>query len=73
MAEGLWLHGRTGVGKSHRAFEGYHPETHYVWKMDGGRQDGYVGQETVIIDGEIPIYDLLMLLKKWPFTRTFLC
>ena len=29
MTEGVWLWGGTGTGKSHRAFEGYTPETHY--------------------------------------------
>lgn len=70
MTEGLWIHGGTGVGKSHRAFEGFNPESHFVWKYDGGWQDGYVGQEVVIINefrGQIPMCDLLMMVDKWPY------
>jgi len=50
MTEGLWLWGDTGVGKSHKAFTGYTPETHYLYPNDGGWWDGYMGQETVIIN-----------------------
>lgn len=70
MTQGIWFHGPTGVGKSHRVFEGYHPDTHYLWKYDGGWQDGYVGQETVIINefrGQIPLCELLQLVDKWPY------
>jgi len=67
-----WLVGPTGAGKSHKAFEGYHPETHYLWKLnDNGWQDGYTGQETVIINdfrGEIKYNELLNMIDKWPFT-----
>ena len=31
-----WLSGPTGVGKSHRAFQGFTPDTHYVWKLNDG-------------------------------------
>lgn len=71
MTQGIWLYGSTGVGKSHRCFEGYNPETHYTWKYDGGWQDGYVGQEVVLINefrGQIPLCDMLMLVDKWPHT-----
>jgi len=71
MTQGVWYYGPTGVGKSHRAFEGFHPSTHYVWNYDGGWQDGYVGQEVVVINefrGQIPLCDLLMLVDKWPHT-----
>jgi len=72
MTEGLWLWGPTGVGKSHRAFAGFTPQSHYLWKNnDKGWQDGYSGQETVIINdfrGEIPYNELLQLVDRWPHT-----
>lgn len=70
MTEGVWYYGETGVGKSHRAYEGYSADTHYNWKYDGGWQDGYTGQEVVIVNefrGQIPMCDLLMLVDKWPY------
>lgn len=70
--EGEWYWGKTGVGKSHRAFEGYNPETHYVLNVnDNGWWDGYTGQEIVIINefrGQIPYGELLDLTDKWPKT-----
>lgn len=68
-----WLSGPTSVGKSHRAFEGFHPDTHYVWKLNEpkGWQDGYTGQQTVIMNdfrGEIRYNELLQLIDKWPHT-----
>jgi len=71
MTRGTWLWGPTGVGKSHRAFEGYRPDTHFLWKDDKGWQDGYPGQATVIINdfrGEITYNQLLQLVDKWPHT-----
>lgn len=65
-----WLHGPTGVGKSHRAFANFSPETHYVWKNDNGWQDAYMQQEIVIINdfrGEIPYNELLQMIDKWPY------
>ena len=70
MTQGEWYWGPTGVGKSHIAFEGYTPETHYIWKNDNGWQDGYSGQETVIINdfrGEIKYNELLQMVDKWPY------
>lgn len=72
MTEGTWYFGYTGVGKSHVAFEGYDPETHYVkpiGEKDCGWWDGYTGQETVIINeyrGQLPYSELLDLMDKWP-------
>lgn len=67
-----WLYGKTGVGKSHRAFENFNPDTHYLWKLnDKGWQDGYSGQSIIIINdfrGEIPYNELLNLIDKWPYT-----
>lgn len=71
MTKGIWYFGESGVGKSHAAFEGFTPETHYVFKNDNGWQDGYTGQPTVIINdfrGAIKYDDLLNLVDKWPYT-----
>ena len=71
MTQGEWRWGETGTGKSHAAFENYDPATHYVWKNDKGWQDGYTGQETVIINdfrGHIPYDELLQMVDKWPYT-----
>jgi len=69
MTKGIWYCGETGVGKSHKAFEGFDPTTHYVFKTDGGWWDGYTGQETVIVNefrGGIAYSELLDLVDKWP-------
>jgi len=66
---GTWYHGPTGTGKSHKAFEGYSPDTHYLYPNDGGWWDGYVQQETVIFNdfrADIPYAFLLQLIDKWP-------
>ena len=71
MTTGVWYWGTTGVGKSHLAFEGFTPETHYVYPNDGGWWDGYSGQEIVIFNdyrGELTYSYLLQLLDKWPVT-----
>lgn len=69
MTKGIWYWGPTGVGKSHKAFEGFNPETHYVYRHDNGWWEGYKGQETVIINdfrGEIKFNELLAIVDKWP-------
>jgi len=72
MTKGLWIWGPTAVGKSHKAFDGFDPETHYLWKLDdNGWQDGYTGQGIVIINefrGTIPYQTILDMVDKWPFT-----
>ena len=54
MTKGTWLYGPAGTSKSYTAFRrfegGYDPKTMYIWKNDGGWQDGYTGQETVIVN-----------------------
>lgn len=71
MTEGIWYYGETGVGKSHKAFEGYSPDTHYVVNLnDKGWWDGYAQQDIVIINefrGQITYADMLCLLDKWPY------
>lgn len=65
-----WLWGPTGVGKSHSAFTGYNPKTHYVWAHEKW-WDGYKGQEVVIINefrGTIEYDRLLDMIDKWPMT-----
>jgi len=65
-----WIYGPTGVGKSHHWKVNYHPYTHYIWKLnDKGWQDGYTGQDIVVIDefrGQIPYAELLLLLNDIP-------
>lgn len=68
MTKGIWFHGPTGSGKSHRAFEMAGDDV-YVWCDDGGWWDGYTGQETVVINdfrGGIKYNELLQLVDKWP-------
>lgn len=70
MTLGIWYYGETGSGKSHKAFEGYDPKTHYVLPNDNGWWDGYCGQEIVIINdfrGEIKYNELLQMVDKWPY------
>lgn len=71
MTTCIWYYGSTGVGKSHKAFENYHPDTHYVLPNDNGWWDAYTQQDTVIINdfrGWIPYDRLLQLIDQWPET-----
>ena len=72
MTRAIWIHGSTGSGKSHAAFTGWHPDTHYLWKLnDKGWQDGYTQQSIVVINdfrGEIKYNEMLNLVDKFPFT-----
>lgn len=71
------LYGKTGTGKTRRAFEEL-PEA-YVWDASKGQWlDGYVGHTTVIIEefrGQMPFGQLLRLLDRyelqWPIKGGF--
>lgn len=70
MTKGIWLWGRTGVGKSRLAFNGFDPNTHYSHETrDKGWWDNYKGQETVILNdfrGAIPYEEILQLCDRHP-------
>jgi len=71
MTEGIWYYGKTGVGKSHKAFENFSTDTHYVYPNDKGWCDGYRQQDIFIMNdfrGSTMNYnELLNLVDKWPF------
>lgn len=71
MTKGIWIWGETGVGKSHMAYElAKEYESMYIWKFDKGWQDGYKGEECVIIDdfrGQEQYSTMLRLADKWEF------
>lgn len=71
MTKGIWITGPSGSGKSHNAFQNFHPETHYNKNLCDEWWDGYTGQETVILNefrGQIKFAELLDLCDKWPKT-----
>lgn len=74
QTKGLYIYGPTGTGKSHKVFEDFKPETHYVLNLnDKGWWNGYCGQPIVIINefrGQMTYNDLLELVDKWPKTVT---
>lgn len=67
MTKGYWIHGPTGVGKSHWAYT-FDPQL-YVKPLDEKWWDDYTGQDTVLIEdfrGEITYGMLLRLIDKYP-------
>jgi len=69
MTKGIWYYGKTGTGKSHKAFEGYNANSHYLVPNDAGWWDGYTQQSTVIFNdfrGEVSYNMMLQLVDKWP-------
>jgi len=76
MTKGTWYFGKTGVGKTHQAFEdaklmGAENSCYIHNIIDGGWWDGYTGQKVVIINdfrGNIEYDELLRLVDKWPHT-----
>ena len=71
MTKGVWYHGPSFAGKSHAAFDGFDPHTHYVKNINDEWWDGYTGQPVVIINefrGQIRLSELFDLVDKWPKT-----
>ena len=73
MTNGIWYWGPTHTGKSHTAYTGFNPDTHYIYPNDNGWWDGYKGQETVIFnefrkETNVKFSEMLELCDKWPKT-----
>lgn len=71
MTKGYWVWGPGGVGKSHRAFKNFNPDTHYRKPLNEKYWNGYTGQEIVILNefkGQIFFGELMELVDKWPHT-----
>lgn len=71
MTKGIWYTGPTASGKSHKVFENYHPDTHYVKNLNEEWWDGYKQQEYVVFNefrGQVKFSELLDLVDKWPKT-----
>lgn len=76
MTKCTWYWGPTATGKSHRAYENYHPATHYNYPYDKDWWDGYRGHDTVIINdfrGQIKYDQLLRLIDKHPHSVSRRC
>lgn len=71
MTKCIWYWGKTGTGKSHSAFLGFTPDTHYVHNLNEQWWDGYTQQDIVVFNefrGQIKYNELLDFIDKWPKT-----
>lgn len=71
MTSGEWFYGPSGTGKSHRAFESFHEDTHFVKDLECKWWDGYKGQPIVILEdfrGQISLSQLLRMVDRYPLT-----
>lgn len=69
MTEGIWYWGTTGVGKSHIAFEDYHPSQVYNKDLNVKWWDNYQQQPIVVFNElrtQVKFAELLSLADKWP-------
>lgn len=71
MTKGVWYFGKTGVGKTHKAIQLGKEAGYYMWADDGGWQDCYEGQHTVILNdfrGKVAYNELLQMVDKFPYS-----
>lgn len=69
MTKGIWCYGPTGFMKSDTAYDGYNPDTHYTWNLNEKFQNGYNGQDTVIVDefdGELSYGYIKRMVDRHP-------
>lgn len=70
MTKGIWYWGKSGAGKSRKAFENFHPNTHFVKVLEEKWWDGYKGQETVIFNefrgDAMTLHYLFALVDMYP-------
>ena len=71
MTKRTWYTGAACVGKSHKIFEDFDPDTYFVKDLTVDWWDGYRGQPIVLLNefrGEIKFSTLCALIDKWPMT-----
>jgi len=76
MTTCTWYWGKSGVGKSHKAYENYTNATHFTKDLSTKWWDGYKQQEVVILNefrGQLAFSFLLSLIDKWPLTVPVRC
>lgn len=72
MTEGIWIFGKTGLGKSAYAEKECEGHSWYCFGYDGDWWDNYAQQDMVIIDdfrGQITYSQLLRLVDRTPFAE----